>query len=1015
MNALSKLFEVLHLSRGEMTLRRSHRRRRARRHGSALSCETLEPKQLLAADVAVQFSDLVLDTTDPTIVAIEGKFQEDTVSGNVVKFDTNAPVSDSNIYIELTSNTPLTNANFLSYVDSNAYDNTFFHRSVNNFVLQGGGFSAPTVPADQPLSDPLPITTTGTVQNEPGNPNVRGTIAMAKLGGDPDSATSQFFFNISDNNLDSLGNPGGFLDSDNGGYTVFGEVLGSGMTAIDLMNNALTYDASAYYANTGLDELPLYNRNDDNIVQPNDFLVIENADEVTESDLMTYVVSSSDAAKLTASFDGNGDLVLTPNASASGSVTVTVTATSKLDNSTASDTFSVQLGGPVAPLFTAIETAGDTTLNKDQDGKLYAGDQPLYMSGTTQLTETYFASYTPVAVEDFGAGNKRFVLKHSTGSLLTFTMSSTWTRTGNLPWIETNDPTAFNTAEADYGVDFNNDGVTGRILTALESTGTALNKDQNGKLYAGDQPLYMSGTTQLTETYFASYTPVAVEDFGAGDKRFVLKHSTGSLLTFTMSSTWTRTGNLPWIETNDPTAFNTAEADYGVDFNNDGVTGRILTALESTGTALNKDQNGKLYAGDQPLYMSGTTQLTETYFASYTPVAVEDFGAGNKRFVLKHSTGSLLTFSMSSTWTRTGNLPWIETNDPTAFNTAEADYGVDFDGDGDVSLIELETNGLELKKDLSGKLYADDKPLYMSGTTQLTETYFASYTPVAVEDFGEGDKRFVLKHSTGSLLTFSMSSTWTRTGNLPWIETNDPTAFNTAEADYGVDFDGDGDVSLIELETNGLELKKDLSGKLYADDKPLYMSGTTQLTETYFASYTPVAVEDFGEGDKRFVLKHSTGSLLTFSMSSTWTRTGNLPWIETDDPTGFNAAELEYGVDFDNDGNTGLIFTPIETAGSTALRRDQSGRLYAGSQPIYLSGTTQLTETYFAAYTPVAVEDFGEGDKRFVLKHSTGSLLTFTMSATWTRTGNLPWIEVDDSAAFNAAEAEYGLDFDGDA
>ena len=253
MNALSKLFEVLHLSRGEMTLRRSHRRRRARRQGSALSCETLEPKQLLAADVAVQFSDLVLDTTDPTIVAIEGKFQEDTVSGTVVKFDTNAPVSDSNIYIELTSNTPLTNANFLSYVDSNAYDNTIFHRSVNNFVLQGGGFTAPTVAANLPLSDPLPIATTGTVQNEPGNSNVRGTIAMAKLGGDPDSATSQFFFNISDNNLDSLGNPGGFLDSDNGGYTVFGEVLGSGMTAIDLMNNTLTYDASAYYANTGLE------------------------------------------------------------------------------------------------------------------------------------------------------------------------------------------------------------------------------------------------------------------------------------------------------------------------------------------------------------------------------------------------------------------------------------------------------------------------------------------------------------------------------------------------------------------------------------------------------------------------------------------------------------------------------------------------------------------------------------------------------------------------------------------
>ena len=217
MNALSKLFEVLHLSRGEMTLRRSHRRRRARRQGSALSCETLEPKQLLAADVGVQFSDLVLDTTDPTTVAIEGKFEDTAVSGTVVKFETNAPLSDNDFYIELTDNTPLTNANFLSYVNSGAYDNSEFHRSVSDFVIQGGGFKHPTVAADQPGSDPVAIPTTGTVQNEPGNLNTRGTIAMAKLGGQPDSATSQFFFNLSDNS---------FLDSDNGGYTQFGSVLG---------------------------------------------------------------------------------------------------------------------------------------------------------------------------------------------------------------------------------------------------------------------------------------------------------------------------------------------------------------------------------------------------------------------------------------------------------------------------------------------------------------------------------------------------------------------------------------------------------------------------------------------------------------------------------------------------------------------------------------------------------------------------------------------------------------------
>jgi cyclophilin family peptidyl-prolyl cis-trans isomerase/DNA-directed RNA polymerase subunit H (RpoH/RPB5) len=454
-------------------------------------------------------------------------------------------------------------------VNSGAYDNSKFHRSVSDFVIQGGGFKAPTVAADQPGSDPVAIPTTGTVQNEPpsqtSNFNNRGTIAMAKLGGQPDSATSQFFFNLSDNS---------FLDSDNGGYTQFGSVLGSGMTVVDTIGSALTYDATTYYSNTALSDLPLWNVNQDNIVRPQDFVQIENADVVTESALFTYQVSSSDSAKLTASFDGNGNLLLTPVGDASGSVDVTVTATSKLDNNeTASDTFSVQLngdGGPVTPVLTAIESAGNTILNKDQDGKLYAGDQPLYMSGTTQLTETYFAAYTPVAVEDFGDGDKRFVLKHSTGSLLTFSMSTTWTRTGNLPWIETNDPTGFNAAELEYGVDFDDDGNTGLIFTPIETAGsTALRRDQSGRLYAGSQPIYLSGTTQLTETYFATYTPVAVEDFGDGDKRFVLKHSTGSLLTFTMSSTWTRTGNLPWIEVDDPAAFNAAEAEYGLDFDGD--------------------------------------------------------------------------------------------------------------------------------------------------------------------------------------------------------------------------------------------------------------------------------------------------------------------------------------------------------------------------------------------------------------------------------------------------------------
>ena len=119
---------------------------------------------------------------------------------------------------------PATVTNFLSYVDSNAYDGTLIHRSVPNFVIQGGGFrfDPDTVmfPAI-PKSDP--------VVNEFSRSNLRGTIAMAKFAGDPNSATSEWFINMQNNSAN--------LDGQNGGFTVFGKVIGNGMTVVDAIGN----------------------------------------------------------------------------------------------------------------------------------------------------------------------------------------------------------------------------------------------------------------------------------------------------------------------------------------------------------------------------------------------------------------------------------------------------------------------------------------------------------------------------------------------------------------------------------------------------------------------------------------------------------------------------------------------------------------------------------------------------------------------------------------------------------
>jgi peptidyl-prolyl cis-trans isomerase B (cyclophilin B) len=112
---------------------------------------------------------------------------------------------------------PKTVENFLSYVKSGHYDGTIFHRVIDGFMIQGGGFSPDM--RQKPTED--------NVENEANNglTNDRYTIAMARTS-DPHSASAQFFINVSDN--DFLNYPG----SDGWGYCVFGKVT-SGAEVVD--------------------------------------------------------------------------------------------------------------------------------------------------------------------------------------------------------------------------------------------------------------------------------------------------------------------------------------------------------------------------------------------------------------------------------------------------------------------------------------------------------------------------------------------------------------------------------------------------------------------------------------------------------------------------------------------------------------------------------------------------------------------------------------------------------------
>jgi peptidyl-prolyl cis-trans isomerase B (cyclophilin B) len=124
------------------------------------------------------------------------------------------------IVIELNADkAPISTENFLNYVKDEFFNSTIFHRVIPGFMIQGGGF----------LEGMIQKATNDPIKNEADNglPNKRGSIAMARTP-DPDSASSQFFINLKDNDFLNYSAP----TAQGWGYAVFGEVI-EGMDVVD--------------------------------------------------------------------------------------------------------------------------------------------------------------------------------------------------------------------------------------------------------------------------------------------------------------------------------------------------------------------------------------------------------------------------------------------------------------------------------------------------------------------------------------------------------------------------------------------------------------------------------------------------------------------------------------------------------------------------------------------------------------------------------------------------------------
>ena len=244
--------------------------------------------------------------TGSTIISIRINFSSTLNTFSVELFDD--PTNDDYLLTKETVD------NFLNYVNSNAYDNSIIHRSIEDFVIQGGGYLYKNGTINSLEANPPVI-------NEPGNSNIKWTLAMAKLPGDPNSATSEWFINLADNI---------FLDSQNGGFTVFGRLL-NGISLVNEMSSTNIYDGSVISG--AFSTLPLW-KYEGGAPQESEYLLVE---EIKVIGIKVGSINNNFVA------DQKGF------SSISGSTPVTVTA---------------------------YEVGTETTLDsiKDYDGNLHAGD-----------------------------------------------------------------------------------------------------------------------------------------------------------------------------------------------------------------------------------------------------------------------------------------------------------------------------------------------------------------------------------------------------------------------------------------------------------------------------------------------------------------------------------------------------------------------------------------------------------------------------------------------------------------
>lgn len=367
-----------------------------------------------------------------------------TAGAQTVRFATN--LGDIDVVL-LPESAPLTVENFLRYARRGAYDNSFFHRSVRNFIIQGGGY---TFQNNQPAAIPQDPP----VRNEFRVSNTRGTIAMAKLGNDPNSATNQWFFNLANNSSN--------LNNQNGGFTVFGRVAdAAGLAVMDRIAGVPVFDAGSPF-----DSLPLQNYRGGSVTAAN--LIIVNSITILEpTPVISGVISPGSFGGFASAAPGSYIEIYGSNLA--GSSTREWASADFTDGRapTSIERVSVTVDGK--PAFVRFVSAGQVNVQIPGDVAV-GGEVPVVVSFDDRASAPAMLAIRPVAggllaPPSFKVAEKQYVAALHNGT-------SNFVSNGSIPNVPAAPATPGETLNF-FGVGFGNVNpgpVAGEIVTGIANT-----------------------------------------------------------------------------------------------------------------------------------------------------------------------------------------------------------------------------------------------------------------------------------------------------------------------------------------------------------------------------------------------------------------------------------------------------------------------------------------------------------------------------------------------------------------